>query len=83
MAIKKADALKQYVSLRQSLLAEKKQLETRLASINSALNGVFKAASAVVDAPVKKKKRKLSAAARAKIAAAQKARWAKVKAAKK
>jgi hypothetical protein len=36
----------------------------------------------VAVAPVKQKRRRLSAAARAKIAAAQKARWAKVRAAK-
>jgi len=37
------------------------------------------ASTASVVAPVTKKRRKLSAAARAKIVAAQKARWAKVK----
>jgi hypothetical protein len=80
----KSDSLKQYVSLRQSLLSEKKTLEARLQSINSALNGAFKASAAVeTEAPVTRKKRKMSAAGRARIVAAQKARWAKVKAGKK
>lgn len=78
----KTDSLKQYVSLRQSLLNEKKTLEARLQSINSALNGVAKAAAANVAPVAKKKKGGMSAAGRARIAAAQKARWAKVKAAK-
>jgi hypothetical protein len=80
----KSDSLKQYVSLRQSLLSEKKTLEARLQSINNALSGAFKASAAVdLEAPVLKKKRKMSAAGRARIIAAQKARWAKVKAGKK
>ena len=78
----KTDSLKQYVSLRQSLLNEKKTLEARLQSINSALNGVAKAAAANVAPVAKKKKGGMSAAGRARIAAAQRARWAKVKAAK-
>ncbi len=71
------DPLKQYVALRQSLLAEKSKLETRLAAINQALNSVAKAVS--VTKPVAKAKKKISAAGRARIAAAQKARWAKIK----
>lgn len=82
----KTDSLKQYVSLRQSLLNEKKTLEARLQSINTALNGAFKTAgpkaAAAATAPVAKKKKGMSAAGRARIAAAQRARWAKVKAAK-
>jgi hypothetical protein len=83
----KTDSLKQYVSLRQSLLAEKKTLEARLQSINSALNGAFKttalkAAPAAAAVPVIKKRKTMSAAGRAKIVAAQKARWAKIHAAK-
>jgi hypothetical protein len=74
----KTDSLKQYVSLRQSLAAEKTKLEARLRAINQALNGALKAAAIK---PAKKKK--FSAAARARIAAAQRARWAKIKAAKK
>ena len=78
------DPLKQYVALRQSLLAEKSRLEVRLAAINQALHGVAKAAPAVKSAnavkPVlKKARRKMSAAGLARIIAAQKARWAKIK----
>ena len=40
------DPLKQYVALRQSLLAEKSKLETRLSAIDRALNSVAKAAPA-------------------------------------
>ena len=76
------DPLKQYVALRQSLLAEKSKLEARLGSINHALSSVGKAAPAAKTAatPVVKAKKKISAAGRARIAAAQKARWAKIKA---
>jgi hypothetical protein len=84
----KQDSLKQYVNLRQSLLAEKSKLETRLTAINLALSSVSKPAAPAaskaepaVKAP--KAKRKMSAAGRAAIAAAQKARWAKLNAAKK
>lgn len=70
----KSDSLKQYVSLRQSLLAEKQKLEARLQSINAALGGPLGGTG--------RKKPFLSPAARAKIAAAQRARWAKVRAAK-
>ena len=76
----KHDSLKQYVKLRRSLNAEKTKLETRLHAIDQALNGTFKALAAK---PAKRKKRKMSAAGRARIIAAQKARWAKVKAKKR
>jgi len=93
----KTDSLKQYVTLRQSLLAEKNQLEARLAAINEALGEASKAAAAVKVAKVAKvakvsgvtptgkprRKNKISAAGRAAIIAAQKARWAKLKAGKK
>lgn len=74
----KIDSLKQYVSVRQSLAAEKTKLEARLRAINHVLDGALKAGTFK---PAKKKK--FSAAARARIAAAQRARWAKIKAAKK
>ena len=80
----KTDSLKQYVALRQSLVAEKAKLEARLTSINQALACSSKAAPAVATVkPEKKKKRKMSAAGREAIRAAQKARWAKVKSGKK
>ena len=75
----KKDSLKQYVSLHQSLTAEKSKLEARLKAINQALAGSLKSVAAK---PAKKKK-KFSAAAREAIAAAQRARWAKIRAAKK
>lgn len=74
------DSLKQYVSLYQSLTAEKAKLEARLAAINKALGGSYAKASA---AGKLVKKKKFSAAAREAIAAAQRARWAKIRAAKK
>jgi hypothetical protein len=77
----KSDSLQQYVTLHQSLNAEKAKLEARLSAINKALGGSLAKVSAAAK-PVKKKK-KFSAAARAAIAAAQRARWAKIKAAKK
>lgn len=76
----KTDSLKQYVTLHQTLNAEKAKLEARLSAINKALGGSL-AKVTTVGSPVKKKK--FSAAARAAIAAAQRARWAKIKAAKK
>ena len=75
----KQDSLKKYVKLRRSLTAEKTTLEARLHAINQALNGTFK----VLSARPAKRKRKMSAAGRARIAAAQKARWAKIKARKR
>lgn len=48
-----------------------------------AILGSAPAAKTFAAKPVKKRKGKMSAAGRAKIAAAQKARWAKIKAAKK
>ena len=77
----KSDSLKQYVTLHQTLNAEKAKLEARLSAINKALGGSLAKVSAV-GRPAKKRK-KFSAAARAAIAAAQRARWAKIKAAKK
>ncbi len=76
----KHDSLKQYTKLRRSLTAEKTKLEGRLQAIDQALNGTFKA---LATKPAKRKKRKMSAAGRARIVAAQKARWAKVKAKKR
>ncbi len=72
-------SLTRYVAMRKAFVAEKAQLEARLAAINQALNG---AVAPAAGKPAKKK-RTMSAAARAKIAAAQRARWAKVKAAKR
>jgi hypothetical protein len=70
------DPLKLYAALRQSLTTEKAKLEGRLHAINQALGGTLTAV------PAKPTKSKMSAAGRARIAAAQRARWAKIKAAK-
>jgi hypothetical protein len=76
------DSLKKYVTLRQSLLAEKTKLEGRLAAINRALGSASVVKAGAAEKPARKRA-KFSAAARAAIAAAQRARWAKIKAAKK
>jgi hypothetical protein len=77
----KNTSLKKYISMRQSLTAEKNTLEARLHAINQALGGVLKSVGAKLTG--KKRRKKFSAAARAAISAAQRARWAKIKAAKK
>lgn len=68
----KTDSLKQYTSLRQTLLAEKAVITIRLNALNEALGGTITG-----------KRGGMSAAGRARVAAAQRARWAKFKAAKK
>lgn len=75
----KQNALKQYVTLRKSLTAEKARLEARLQAINEALG----AGAAAPTNGKRGAKRQMSAAARARISAAQTARWAKIRAAKK
>ena len=76
------DILKSYLEARQKLQQEKTQLQSRLREINGVLHGVpLSKANEPVARPTKPKGRKMSAAARARIAAAAKARWAKVKAA--
>lgn len=65
---------------------ERKRLEDELHRVTAALTAfgkVYMYGSKPKAAVVTRKKRTLSAAARKKIAAAQRARWAKVKAAKK
>lgn len=74
----KSDSLKQYVNLRQSLTAEKTRLEARLKAINEALGIASGAGSTGAGGA-----RNMSAEARARIAAAQKRRWAKFHAARK
>lgn len=59
----KIDKLKQYVSLREQLLRDKVELESRLAEINKALGSVTPSAPAVVaTAPAAKRGRKPAAA---------------------
>ena len=76
------DSLKKYVTLRTALLAEKTKLESRLSAINRALGSATATKAPAAEKPARKRP-KFSAAARAAIAAAQRARWAKIKAAKK
>lgn len=66
-----------YLKLQTALINEKAQLEARLAAINRVLGGDV----VVTAAPTAKRggKRTFSAATKAKMAAAQKARWAKLK----
>src|SRR4051812_5308476 len=78
------DTLQQYVNLRRELSQERDQLTERLAQINGALGELSQAApEAAQEAPVmgtqdtvKAVKRSMSPAARARIAEAQRQRWA-------
>lgn len=69
-------------SLTTQQLRRAADLKEKIAKLNKELASIL-GAPAPVAAKAVKKKSKMSAAGRAKIAAAQKARWAKVKAAKK
>lgn len=76
----KNNALREFVSLRNSLTTEKAELESRLREINAAL-GISETETSsqqtsVATAAVTQPRKKMSAAARAKIAAGQRARWA-------
>lgn len=71
----KINNVEQFVALRAALQQEKATIEARLAEITRALSAPG-AATPVVAAPGK---RHFSAATKAKMAAAQKARWAKLK----
>jgi len=77
-------SLENIVSAIDAEIAKLQQVKQLLGSASPPKEGPGRprrnAVAAVV--PAKRKKRRLSAAARAKIAAAQKARWAKVKRAK-
>jgi len=76
----KSDYLRKFVSLRSALQQEKAQLEARLREINRAMSESPGAAREMTSVTQAKPTRKISAAGRARIAAAQKARWAKLKA---
>lgn len=68
------------LSLTTKQLRHAADLKEKIAALTKELSSIL-GAPASAKAPVKKrKKRKMSAAARAKISAAAKARWAKVKA---
>lgn len=76
VAIMNAD-LNKYLALQTALVNEKVKLEARLAAINKVLGGRV---SAAAPAPATRGgSRTFSAGTKAKMAAAQKARWAKLK----
>ena len=87
--MKHKDVLKEYVTLRKSLEQERAELRARLSQIEAAL-GAAAPTSAAILAPAAPRvvmtdgapRKKMSAAGRANIIAAQKARWAKARAAK-
>ena len=72
----KSNNVEQFVALRAALQQEKATIEARLAEITQALSASGGAAPLAAAAPGK---RHFSAATKAKMAAAQKARWAKLK----
>ena len=72
----KANNVEQFVALRAALQQEKATLEARLAEITRALSASGDAAPVVAAISGK---RRFSTATKAKMAAAQKARWAKLK----
>ena len=72
--------LNKYLALQTALLNEKAKIEGRLTAINKALGSeVSVVASAPVTTATRGGRRTFSAATKAKMAAAQKARWAKKK----
>ena len=79
------DDIKTFINLHKALVEERATLQTRLQQIDQALSGSSGTAAAGVTKKrgrpkgVKRGKRKMSPEARARIAAAQKQRWAKVK----
>ena len=78
------DDIKTFINLHKALVEERATLQTRLQQIDQALSGSSGTAAAGVKKRgrpkgVKRGKHKMSAEARARIAEAQKKRWAKVK----
>lgn len=69
--------LKKYLKLHTALVSEKARIEARLVEISKVLGEEVSVAAAPVAA--RGGKRTFSAATKAKMAAAQKARWAKLK----
>ena len=74
------------LSLTAAQLKYAATIKEKIASLEKELVAILGSAASAAQTPAAKpvkKKRMMSAAGRAKIAAAQKARWAKIKAAKK
>lgn len=82
----KNSVVEQYLSARNALLQEKSALETRLAAITATLNGETPSRLAISDMPVaeeapaprpgRRKRRRMSPEARARIAEGSRKRWA-------
>ena len=70
-------------SLSVQQLRRAADIKDKIQSLEKELEEILGSATESVIAAVPKKRRKMSAAGRARIAAAAKARWAKIKAAKK
>ncbi len=71
-----------YSNLTAPQLRQAANLKEKIADLQKQLDAILGGSAAKANVPEKLKRRKMSAAARAKIAAAQRARWAKVKAKK-
>jgi hypothetical protein len=76
------DLITQFIELNAALKEEKAEIEAKLGEINRLLSGnvppPFSSLMAQVPTPFARKRRGMSAAGRARIIAAQKARWTKV-----
>jgi hypothetical protein len=70
-------------SLSAQQLRRAADIKDKIQSLEKELEQILDSSTEPVSVAVPKKRRKMSAAGRARIAAAAKARWAKVKAAKK
>jgi len=71
------------INLSAQQLRRAAAIKEQIQSLENELNRIFSSSNKPVAAAAPKKRRKMSASARKKISAAAKARWAKVKAAKK
>src|ERR1039458_2380759 len=67
------------INLTQKQLRQAANLKEKIVALEKELNQLFGSIAKPVTSPAPKKKRKMSAAGKASIVAAQKARWAKVK----
>lgn len=90
--MKTTDSLKEYVSIRNSLLKERQQVQERLAALNEALGALPTPSMSAIDGAIsspaetrrgrrgggkKTRRRQMSPEGRARIAAAARERWAK------
>jgi hypothetical protein len=70
------------INLTPNQLRQAANLKEKIAALEKELNQLFGSTAKPVASPAPKKRRKMSVAGRARLVAALKARWAKVKAAK-